>query len=324
MRNLKQITVACALVLVSGCATLGEMPPPSASGEISICGVEGTRSGQQAMLCDTVRDIRTRSAQYLAHHGRVAGERTAVQGLTLAAGLAGGGFAAFDAHDDNIEAAGILAAGGLLVDRGLNMRTRVDILRSGVLAMNCYASVGVTFANAHSMMVGADSLPTALDNTITSLSENLALGRDALVVPVAAGATPADAAARAALTQAITQGQATLTELIKAQRALSRAPDELERAWRLADTQVLQRLAGARSDMAALVREAQQLSASLASPAPGAGAAPSGARGDGAGSTLTAITADINSDVRDADRIDPGRYIASFEQIAQCKALAAA
>jgi hypothetical protein len=326
MINVKILAIACALVAVSGCATLQEMPPPNASTGTTVC--RAPVNGQQAMLCDTLGDIQDRSEAYIGRHTRVAGERTAVQGLTLAAGLAGGGFAAFDAHDDNIEAAGIIAAGGLLLDRGLNMRSRVDILRSGALSMNCFASVGVTFAHAQSIVTGRAggqdiTLPLALNTAIESLSSHLATGRDALAAPVVADSPNADQAARTALTLAITQGQTVLADLIKAQRALSRAPDELERAWRSADVQVLTRLAGARPDLAALVREAQQLSADLANPAPGAGSAPTGSSGQDA-TDLSAIAANINTQIRTAERLDPGRYIAAYEQIAQCKAQAAA
>lgn len=328
---LRLFGVVGALVCASGCATLQEMPPPTAGAASSVCAGDARRDGQQAMLCDTVRDIRERSRQYVDQHTAVARERTAVQGATLVGALAGGTLSAVGADDDTIQGVGLLAASGLLLDRGLNIRARIDILRSGALSMNCFAGVGVTFANAYSTVFDSEAngamivyimTPRGLTDTIESLSENLALARNELAKPAAAGAP--DAAARTALTQAVTQGQTVLADLIKAQRAMSRAPDELERSWRAADTQILNRLAGTRPDLAALVREAQQLSASIAAPSPAAGAAPTGARGQGGSSTIDEILAAINADIASAERIDPGRYIAAFEQIGQCKALAAA
>jgi hypothetical protein len=324
----RSFAVAGALICASGCATLTEMPPPAASLS-GVCDREGATPtvGQQLALCGIVKDIRNRSVQYADFHRRASNERAAVQGVTLVAALAGGGFAAFDADDANLEAAGILAAGGLLLDRGLNMRQRVDILRSATAAMNCYAGVGNTFAAAYSTPAAAGddqlTVPYMLDSTITNLAEHIGVARDVLAAPAAPGDTEAS---RTALTQAITRGEAMLAELVKAQRAFRRVPDDLDASWRAADADVAKRLAGIRPDLATLVREAQQLSAGLQQPAT-SGASSAGAggqRGPVALPSAATAAANINTDIRQADRLDPGRYVAAYERLGQCKAMAAA
>lgn len=326
MLSLRVWTVAIAAMCASGCASLREVPPPAALVSPG-CRVESDDL-QRRSLCAVVTRIESQSEAYRTHYVTASRTRAGVQGVTIASAIAGAGFVAFDAHLDNVKAAGLLTGAGTLINNGLSLNTRVDILRDGVASMSCYAGIGNTFIDAYSEREG-ESFVGRFDQVIQALGGHLVAGRAALAD--AASQTGADfTTARTRLNEALTAGDAVYTELMKARRAFHRIPASLDAGWREADGLLAARLVGIRPDLAALVRQAQELSQSLtaastppATPAPATNAARGNVRADRLAAIQQAAS-NILADVGDARALDTEHYVTAFEQLASCKAMAAA
>lgn len=299
--------------------------PSSADREAILAGEE--QAGHRA-LCDVMRNVSDQAGVYRTYYTDSSRTRAVVQGVTIASAVAGAGFVAFDAHNDNIKAAGLLTGVGTLINNGLSLNGRVDILRDGVAALNCYVGIGNTFALAYVTPLDVNepeaSIAASLDLVIADLGNAIVFGREAL----AERPTAATADARTALTAAIESGTTVYNDLLAARRSFHRIPDALDAAWRDTDTIVAGRLVGIRPDLQALITQAQALATSTR----GEGQEPAKTDGAQAGNPpretalqrLQRRTANINQHIDRARRIDAEHYVESFERLAGCKALAAA
>lgn len=332
---LRFLTAAVFLIPLGGCATLNGIPAPLPNVSTA-CPVEEENppsvTGDLAEMCRVVKAIDAHATTLSNAYREVSGTRTAVQTLAIVSAVAGTGFVVFDAHPDNIRGAGLTTGVLSLLNSGLNMNQRADILRDGVVSSSCFVSIGNIFVQGHVQQEDGNGGPKSRAERIGLAIENLGamieLARRHMAQnPPAAGDQQA-AAKRAELAASIAQAVQIHDDLQRARRAFDRAPSEIDRAWREADALLNNRLEGIRPDIAALIAEAQALSESINQPTGEPQAPETVSEGQNIdGRSVPVDDAGFLQALRDmsssARQLDAEHYIAAFERIPACKAQAA-
>ncbi|WP_143742879.1 hypothetical protein [Maricaulis sp. W15] len=331
---------ALALSGLAGCNTLTPPPPPAPLNGASYClAVSGPIdaanpsagyafsvrardfSDPEAALADDLdcqlSEVLARQTLYNQRYLAIAGEQRAINFGSIGSALLGAGFAAFDAHDDNVSAAA-LSLGGLTVLRnGLNQSELMDAYADGASAMGCYAAPGQQVYRG--LRLDHD---TELEAYINDLSGLVGQGHGRLENQAAA---PDSDEAKSALRQAMATASTVITDLRASRAALNRFPGALGRSWRDADDATLVRLRNQAPNIASLVEAAQALanptgsgggSSSGAAPPPNAVAAPSNR-------TAAIIQREISGMISETRTfLDQTRYPAALARLGQCQALA--
>lgn len=128
LKIMASLTAAGLATLAGGCATLAPhenwMPATTVEcGDFDLSADPTPRN----RACDSVRQVEGRAQYYGDRAQGIANEANGLNILTITSLVATGGFAVFDAHEDNIKAAALLGATGTGLNQALNPAKRVEV-----------------------------------------------------------------------------------------------------------------------------------------------------------------------------------------------------
>ncbi|WP_295693185.1 hypothetical protein [uncultured Maricaulis sp.] len=331
-----------ALFALAGCSTLTAPPPPAALNGASYClTVSGPidsanpsagyafeirardYTDPDTALADDLdcqlNEIMARQALYNQHYTAIAREQRAINLGSIGAAFLGAGFAAFDAHEDNVGATALTLGGLTVLRNGLNQAELLDAYADGASAMGCYAAPGQQVYRG---------LRLDHDLELQTFREEL----EALVAqghvrlenqPASNGDSDQD---KAALRQAMALAGTVISEVRTSRAALNQFPPALARSWRAADSATLGRLRNQAPNIASLIEAAQALTnpGDDAQASGVAGQAPDRAAAAPSDRSAAIITRDLTTLIGDARAfMERNRYPAALAGLAQCQALAA-
>jgi hypothetical protein len=149
----RTIITAVVAGLASGCSTLAPHNNWTPTTTLECHAADAGQSPTpRERACSSAGQVESRALYYGQRSQDIANEATGFNILTIAGLVATGGFAVFDAHEDNIKAAAFLGATGSGLNQALSPAKRVEVYQLAYDRSSC-----VLFSSRIFLRTGADT-----------------------------------------------------------------------------------------------------------------------------------------------------------------------